>query len=247
MPAVKMVIASRARASSIADRTLRIVPDDCLVCVSEDERDAYAAVVGKRELLLHPPTVKGLAAAKNWILKTLTDKIVVIIDDDISGLKCLVGWNPRVYRNGEITRRVLENTAECAAGFKATLFGYNQQENPIGFKPFNPVILHRWIGSVVGVIGRDIAWNENLKLCSDIDANLTSLLKHRVVYCEHRFVFMVKRQSNAGGNSLFRTAASEKEERQWLKDKWGDYVHFGMKVTTNETVLNVPRRWPLVL
>jgi hypothetical protein len=165
------------------------------------------------------------------------------------------GWRPRRYRDPEVAMQVLENAAQCAIDAGCALFGFNQCEHPLYFRPQAPIRLNRWVGTVLGHVGdHGMRLDERAYCHGDVDLCLQSLLKHRIIWCEERWAFVELQQTNRGGNTGQRDAESDAEERAYLKKKWGRCISFstrsvdpdrrarGLDATKLMTSLRVPRK-----
>ena len=249
---MRVVVPSKGRSQTIRKHTLALFPD-ATVLVDEAEADEYAKVVDAGSLLTHAgltPVVRIL----NWVLDNVHDDVVVIVDDDVTALVAMVGWRPRRYHEPDVARQVLESAAQCTIDAGLGLFGFNQNLNPLYFQ--EPFLLSRWVGGVIGFVGdHGLRYDENCALHEDADLALQALLRHRVIWCENRWHFEALRFTNPGGNTGYRTAAREAEERAYLKAKWGRYISFTEQTmhharkargidaaTTVMTGLRVPRR-----
>ena len=66
-----------------------------------------------------------------------------------------------------------------------------------------------------------------LRFKCDIDACLTELLHHRIIWRESRFSFIHIRDKNIGGNSRFRSPERIAAENRCLANKWKAHPTFG--------------------
>lgn len=62
---MKIVIPSKGRAAIIGGKALRLFPD-AIVCVGDDEVDAYAKV--SQNLLVHPAGVVGIGPLRQYLM-----------------------------------------------------------------------------------------------------------------------------------------------------------------------------------
>lgn len=116
---------------------------------------------------------------------------------------------------------IVERTARCAKEAGARVFGFAQMGHPLDYRPMKPFGLCTWVGGLVGVIGRELAFDTRLLLRADIDFCLKSLAKDRIVWVDDRYCFVHKRFTGKGGNNSSRSAARHEEEIEILKQKWG--------------------------
>ena len=98
------------------------------------------------------------------------------------------------------------------------------------------------MGGAVGVIGKEVKWDELLKCKCDIDATLTELMRNRLVWNEARFCFAQERDKNLGGNSLFRSEERIAAEKRYLKSKWKAHMRFEKYKSQDRVVVDVKRR-----
>ncbi len=256
---MKVAIPSKGRSASIRDLSLTLFPD-AIVVVDQAEEGAYRQVVPDGRLVLHPgpPALGSLAAIRNWILDNVVagDGVLVMADDDVSELVSMPGWSPRRYRDPQVVREVLENAAQCCLDAGVGLFGFGQSRHPLHFRPFDPLKLSGWVGSVVGFVGdHGLRYDERLSMHDDMDLSLQALLQHRIIWNDTRWAFVNLRLTNAGGLAAYRSAEHYALERQILRDKWGRYVRFTTKTRdprrlkrgltnagTMMTLVRVPRK-----
>jgi hypothetical protein len=147
-----------------------------------------------------------------------------MLDDDISACVCMVSLRCRKLSIPE-TIAMLENSAWCARGAGARLFGWHQRSDPRLLQRNDPFGVNHWVGGAVGVVrderGGVPKWDELLKCKCDIDATLQELMDNRLVWNEARFCFVQERDKNLGGNSLYRSGERIATEKRHLKRKWG--------------------------
>jgi hypothetical protein len=81
---------------------------------------------------------------------------------------------------------------------------------------------------IVGVIGREIWYDERNMLMDDVDFALQAIEKWRVVWIDSRFGYAQSVVSGiAGGCQGFITAERDRKEREYIKKKWGKYYQMG--------------------
>lgn len=166
--------------------THKLFPQATLV-VPESENEAYARF--GLETFTVPDEVCGVSALRNWIIKRFEDEVVVMLDDDLTACMCMVSLKVRRLSPEEIAAMV-ENSAYCAMGAGARLFGWHQRSDPRLLQRNDPFGVNHWVGGAVGVIGKATKWDELLKCKCDIDATLTELMENRLVWNEARFCFI---------------------------------------------------------
>jgi hypothetical protein len=197
--------------------THNLVPQATLV-VPEDQAAEYAAAY-RMELVTIPPDRVGVSQVRNWIVARFPEEVVVMFDDDVTGLQTICAVRNRRLDPDEIAA-VVENTAYCAKGAGARLFGWHQRPDPRLLQRNDPFSVVHWVGGVVGVVGKEVRWDEMLKFKCDIDCCLGELLRNRILWHESRFSFLQGRDKNLGGNSRFRSPERIAAEKAYLRKKW---------------------------
>lgn len=230
---MRIIIPSRKRADTIANRTLRLFPD-AIVTVDERERDDYRSVTPN--LVLHPP-LESLAEILNWIVDAFDDETLVVAEDDITRCVSFVGNNVRVFREPRDVMQIVENCAEVAQGVGARMFGFTDSANPKHFKPQDPIAFVANLYTIYGYVGKEVRSDPKRRLFRDMDTSLTELLNNRIVYCDTRFHFeSVAPLRQGGGNAVNRAREDLASAMEFMQRKWGHYVRAGK---SGDLVLNV--------
>jgi hypothetical protein len=238
---MRFVIMSRGRPRSMT--THKLFPAATLV-VPESELGNYAHIALEKATI--PDELSGVSVVRNWILKRFDEEVVVMFDDDISAAMCMVSLKVRKL-SVEETAAMVENTARCAFGAGARLFGWHQRSDPRLLQRNDPFGVHHWVGGAVGVIGKAVKWDELLKCKCDIDATLTELMENRLVWNEARFCFAQERDKNLGGNSLLRSEERIAAEKRYLKSKWKAHMRFETYKSQDRVAIDVSRRQSVAL
>lgn len=218
---MRIVIPSSGRADRVGARAARLFPT-ALICVGEDEADAYAAQVGRARIWTHPPEVRGIGPLRQWILDHAPEEIVLMVDDDVKRCSCLTkGLNAGFIEDPEQVRWVIEQAAQCAKDAGCSVFGFNGTGDVRKFFYGKPFLLSGPIGCVIGFVGRGVRFDETLLLRADADVCLQALLNDRIVWIDQRFGFPHDTFKGTGGNARQRSAARHEQELQYLQRKWG--------------------------
>jgi hypothetical protein len=252
----KVVMLSRRRHETIAKHTLKLMPW-ALVTVEEEEVDAYAEVMPREQIVPHPK-FEANAHIRNWIFDTWPDtEFLITVHDDLHKLRCLVGWRARTYRDPDLVAELLHNTAICARDAGAHLFGFgNHAGGTVHYQKHAPFRLNGYVRNVIGhVRGHGLRWDPEMKGHFDVDFGLQSLMRHRIIWRDERWVFDdAPLASNAGGFSGIRTQAWLDEGRANMMEKWGPrYLRFVARhdrrkgtSRTEASMIRVPRRDPRI-
>lgn len=238
---------SRSRAGAITSH--KLFPSATLV-VPESQVPEYAAAgvvdaLGGRVVAI-PDDVRGISRVRNWILRRFDETAIVMADDDIKSCISLVALRRKCLLQDEILA-MIENTAYCAAGAGAGIFGWHQRPDPRLLARNNPIAFTHWVGGVIGVVGREARWDELLTCKCDIDACLTEFLERRIVWQDSRFCFEQERDTNMGGNSLFRSEERIKAEGRYLKSKWKAHIRFEQYKSQDRVSISIDRKQALAV
>lgn len=248
---IRLVIMSRGRAKTMTSH--RLFPSATIVVPCDQWVDyAVLAVDGvpvSPRLQTIPGKVQGISAVRNWIVRQFDEDAIVMIDDDIKACVSLVSLRCRKLLPDEIVS-MISNTAHCAHGAGARIFGWHQRSDPKLLNRCDPFGLHHWVGGVLGVIktgGMAPGWDELLRCKCDIDACLSEFLERRIVWQDARFCFVQERDKNLGGNSVFRSEDRIATERRYLKSKWKGHIRFEEYKSQERVAIDVTRRQPVAL
>lgn len=251
LPEIKVVILSRGRSETIGAQTLALMPY-ATVTVEESEVDDYAKVMPRAQILPHP-VFDTMADLRNWLNDTVDAEMLIHVHDDLVGVRCLVGWRARRYRDPNVIEQLLERTAVCARDVGCGLFGFG---NHAGGTPYynkmKPFRLNGCVRNVIGFVrGHGLRWDPAMMGHFDVDLSLQSLAKHRIVWRDERWTFDdAPLGSTAGGFSGVRTQAGLDKGRENMLERWGSHVQFESRrdnirkgpARTETTRLRVQRR-----
>ena len=219
---LKKIIISKGRASTI--NTHKLLNEYVVLC-PESEKSQYEKFIDKDKIETIPDKIKGLAGVRNWVIKNYKED-VIMLDDDITAFYYI---RDKAYRikDKDVVDQILNNVYVLAKDCGVRLFSINQTYDPKKYLPTSPFKLKGWVGSVVGIIGKDLLLDETNKVRVDVDYSLQSLMKDRMIFVDNRFAFYSKKNFNGGGNSINRSEENLINEKKYLKEKWGKYIHFG--------------------
>ena len=252
---IRVVCYSRGRQDSIGKNALRLFPY-MTVTVDEREVDAYKHAVPADQILPHPQFTQ-LSQIENWIHEQDLAEFVYIVADDIRQMRSLVGWRARTYRDPDLIAGLLETTAICARDAGAYLFGFGHHMVPTYLNNDRPFALNAYVRELYGFRrGHGLVADEHVEQHYDVDVALQSLLKHRIIWRDDRFVFDSQLLgSAAGGEAGVRTPEAVEHAAKAMVAKWGKWVtvdspskRFAGAGQLNwgkarSTVINVQRRY----
>lgn len=235
---MKIIIPSRGRSDIIGDKALRLFPNATL-CVGDDEQAAYAKVSDR--LLVHPANVVGIGPLRQWVLDHVDDPVVVMVDDDVTHAYSQVGFHKRRIEDADTARAIVERLVIMATDAGCRVFGFQQAARPFTYANFRPFSLNTWVGGLIGIVGRELRFDQSLLLRADIDFCLQSLLHDRIVLVDGRYSFIHTRFAGGGGNASNRSSARHEQEIAYLRRKWGQCLAVAQAKGTTRLVVRVQR------
>ena len=237
---LKVVIPSKDRPENVR-RMAEMLPDASWV-LNEAQAEIYRrAGVAKRKMILHPEDLRGIGKLRNFMLDTISNEILVWIEDD---LKFILVWSGSYYkklRKPEDIMAVITTTAQVAKDAGVSLFGWGNHARGMRFRKNDPFNFIGPISRAAGVVGRKLRWDERLVGSADTDATLQSLLTDRIIFTDTRYYFNCGEiMANKGGLQAVRTKANRDRDVALVKAKWGDYVNLGAAKRAGQ-MTGVPR------
>lgn len=216
---VAIVVLSRDRADTLAKYTDSILSGYHLFYSGEgyDERPYRAA-----EMVEVPRGVQGLSAVRNYVLNTLPHRIVLFFDDDIKAIYWTSGVKSvRLDREGVALAAM--NLVVHALDQKSIAFGMSAVDIRKA-SPLTPFRLRAVFGTVLGVVGREVQFDERNLLKTDYDFCLETMKSARIVHLDMRYYVLSAKDDLPGGNMSFRTQERRHREIDNLIRWWGDDV-----------------------
>jgi len=235
---VQIIIPSKGRSNVIGEKAMRLFPD-ATVCIGDDEQAAYAPLTDR--LLVHPASVIGIGPLRQWILDHIDDPCVVMVDDDVTHVYSQVGFHKRRIEDADTARAIVERLAIMAVDARARVFGFQQAARPFTYANFKPFSVNTWTGGIIGIVGRELRFDQSLLLRADIDFCLQSLLRDRFVLVDGRFAFIHTRFAGGGGNAANRSSERHEREIAYLRRKWGQWLGVEQAKGTTRIVTRVKR------
>lgn len=213
----ELVVCSRDRADVLARFTDRIACDYVLFHRGAGYDRDYQGCVQKIEV---PPGVDGLPATRNHVLRTLDQKVVVFLDDDVRTIYWLGEGHPirtTVEHFPIMVMNLIVNALDAHVG----VFGISEADIRKN-SPLAPFHTRAMIGGLIGVVGRDAWFDERNTLKVDYDYCLQRLKRERLVWKDLRYFLFQDRNNLPGGNMQWRTREREEAEVENLRRWWGE-------------------------
>lgn len=174
-----IVIPSHRRADRV--KTLELVPS-AVVCIPKSQEQEYRRYNKGAEFCLHPDTVLGLAAKRNWIYKHFGG--VMMLDDDLTSFRRLY-IEPNSLRPTRIgireTVQIIQRTAMIAREMGAYLFGFSSVADGRNYRPQQPFRLTGYCnGSSFGLLrGSRVFFHQEAVAVEDYFGSLINAYYHR--------------------------------------------------------------------
>ncbi len=241
---LRVVIPSRGRIEE-CKHAVKLFPG-ALVVVHQPEYDDYRAALPSHVEVMPHKLEGGIAPIRQWVLDTIPNTAVLFVDDDVRYLKVVAGFETasRVIKDPVAIAQVVENAAYIAGEIGAPIFGFSQTSGDVRkYRPTDPISLSGWVGSVIGVYGRNIEYDTTLRMRADIDFCLRALLEERLIFIDSRFSFIHHAMfQHKGGNAHMRGAERSKREIDVLRQRWGQWVDVKPGKNVVRIVVKVKRR-----
>jgi len=222
---LSIVIPSHRRAEHV--RTLGAVTDP-IVCVAEDQEAEYREHNPAVEIVVHPATVIGLPAKRQWIYEYFGS--CFMLDDDVPYLVDLMRFTKDatpVKVDPAKARALIERCADTARQVGAYLFGFNNALRPDHYQAQDPLSFTGYIpGHSTGILaGSKLYWNAKLRTTDDYWMSALNAYQHRIVVKDLRYcAFQVGTFASSGGQASHRTMAQERESTRILQEHFGEAI-----------------------
>jgi hypothetical protein len=217
-----IVSPSAGRADTV--KVTQLIPDIAL-CVPAREAEAYRRGNPDSELIVHPDSVRGLSAKRQWIFERYGD--VFMFDDDVSVMTDLTksAGEPMRVKDGQIVRDLVYRLFDQAAQMGAYLVGFANFANPTASRPQIPFELTGFVpGRSLGVRAGGKLFFPDKKLITD-DMFVSALNAHAHRFClrDCRYATMAPGTwVNEGGMNAYRTWDTLLENNRYMVEMFGE-------------------------
>lgn len=224
MSDLKIVIPSHKRHDRVLSKKLVCNP---ILCVAESQADLYKQFNPECEIVKHPDNVVGLIPKRNWMARHFGD--MMMLDDDVYAVKNLYCEKGEtcVVRDPERVTAIIESLYELACLLDVHLFGFTSAISPVMYNELGYYSLSRMItGCSYGVRrGKNVWWNEELRLKEDFWISCYMKYKERRVLTDLRYNFAQKGTFvNAGGLAALRNQEEERRSILFIRKHFGDSI-----------------------
>jgi hypothetical protein len=210
---------------------------DAALCVTESEEEAYRKFYPAAEIIVHPDTVVGLAAKRQWIYEKYGD--VFMIDDDITAVHRLYMRQLGPKLKPSETVKIIQWAGNMARLCGCYLFGFNKNPSPIIYNTFSPIRLSGVVtGCAFGMIrGSRLRFDPESTAVEDFYISGLNAHFHRKCLIDTRYNFVQDDTfTKRGGQSVHRNMATERKDTIFLRKCFGtavtlkkDVIHSGNK------------------
>lgn len=251
---VTPIILSHKRAGDV---TTHKYVSNCKICIPESQVDEYTKAHPELEQIVHPDTVVGLWAKRQWVKERYGDHVQ--LDDDSIGIyrvyRPLRSWKKSVM-GPDRAYELLQMSADRARKLGAFLFGWGQHAHPLTYNGLKPFRFGGYTpGGALGILsGAKFWWPTDTSLGDGCDywVCLLNAHYHRYSFFDRRFTFAFRgTYSRGGGLNEFRagveggTEAVEMEVLRYLQRSFGRDVvvrNFGGPNAVTHRIKNPARR-----
>ena len=216
---VAIVVLSRDRADVLAGWTDKLASDYVLFYSGAGYEDHEYRC---RERVEVPRGIAGRPSAVNFALRHLTERIVILLDDDLRRVYWL-GESHMFRLPPELFPVMLMNLTINALDVGAGLFGISEVDVRKA-SPLAPFHTRAMVGGLQGVVGRGLFYDERQRVKGDYDFCLQALKRDRLIWKDMRYFLAQDRNTLPGGNMKFRTREREEAEVENLRRWWGSDV-----------------------
>jgi hypothetical protein len=219
-----IVSPSHARAGLV--KVTRLIPDIPL-CVPASQEADYRKSNPENELIVHPDTIVGLSAKRQWLLDRYGD--VFMLDDDVAVMNDLTrapGESMRVT-DPQVIRDLIYRLFDQAAQMGAHLLGFANFANPAAAWPHHPFELTGFVpGRAIGVrAGGKLFFPDRVLITDDLYVSALNAHFHRYCLRDCRYVFMAPGTwKNEGGMNVHRSWQRMLENNQLMIDLFGEAI-----------------------
>ena len=241
MPEYEIIVPSRGRSGSMS--THLFFPQAIYV-VDKKELSQYQLMHPTLQFDCHDG-FDSMPKLRNWILSRFGgNKPIVMIDDDLMGIRSYVHNKPKEYRDPDFMNAIVNNMISLLIDLNAGIGCWSRIASPTYFRAFNPFNTVSIMGGAYCINSkRKYIFDEMFKVIDDIDFSMQALQHDRFVICDNRFYWRFnKTQSLRGGGQMIRTSKNDEADIQRLQRKWGKYIKVKSGVKLNSGSCSKIRR-----
>lgn len=221
---IEVVIPTKGRADIIS--THKYISNS-IVCVSQSEHGLYKEKNPDMEICIHPDSVIGLPAKRQWIYEKF--KNVFMADDDLKGIRrttCKPRESDKI--GPELAYEIIQNCGNLAALCGAYLFGFSNWPRPEHYHGHEPYSMTGFInGAGLGMIegAKELKFNGSIKASQDYWIAGLNAHHYRKAFIDRRYCMSQSSfGDNIGGCAGVRTNEAEEQDYKLLKMYFGSAI-----------------------
>lgn len=219
---VHVAIKSFKRAGAVT--TFDVFPD-AFVWVPESQADDYRRHYGAKVIAIPDECDGSLCRKSNAILDRSPSKWTLILDDDITAIRCFDHGKDRKLTPADCVRLV-EDGFDLAAQVGARLWGINQNSDEMAYASFRPFnFLSPVLGPFNGHLSPQLRYDETVIGKDDYDFWLQNIAKYHRTLRLNRYHYLHDHGKKPGGFVSMRTAEAEQKGVERMIEKWGEKVY----------------------
>lgn len=208
--------------------TRKLVPDAPIV-LAESQVAAYVAADPDMPYVVHPDSVVGISAKRQWCLDYFQD--VFMLDDDVTYVRDMTLSPETPSRYGIMTSdrliSVIQRCHDTAAQLGIYVYGFMDMAKPYAYDDANPFQFTSFMhGNGLGIrAGSDLWFHPGIVTFDDLWLSALNISKHRIMLQDRRYALGLKDTGHAvGGNASRRTTQSYINDRVILEEAFGTDV-----------------------
>jgi hypothetical protein len=187
-----------------------------------------------------PRNIGGLSPTRNFVLDRLKQKVVIMFDDDITAFRWVHG-SKSIRLDQEQIKLMIMDLVVHALDQNVGMFGISNVDLRKS-SPLIPFATRQAITTVIGVVGRQVRFDERQSLKDDHDFAMEGLKIYRTIHRDNRYMFQNDTDKLPGGSMEFRTQERRLTEVQNLIDWWGpDIVKPGTNKASESLSIHIPK------
>lgn len=223
-------VPSKGRAGRV--KTLDVLPSAKLF-VPEYEASAYKKVYVSTDVQSVPAHIIGITATRNWILDTVDDASVVMVDDDVKAcgymhLHDTSGKHTKITEQAWIKESQKLFDVTRSMGYR--LWGIATDGALRSVYPYKPFLWRSYVtASFCGICNETkLRFDESFKVKEDYELNLRCIVEDGGVVAARYLYWANSHWVDDGGCKDYRTQAMEQDAIERLSEK---YIGMVRKIT----------------
>jgi TET-associated glycosyltransferase-like protein len=222
----KVIIPTHLRAGDVTTLGKVVPADKAILSVPADQEDVYREAYPDVEMDIHPASIRGLPAKRQYIYDRFGD--VMMVDDDLVVTFHFEHATGTCTIDPETTYTLIQRLAQNAKDAGVYLFGFSPYPDVRNFAPQLPFKITGFvIGGTLGMLkGSKLAFNPSITAADDYWISGLNAYHHRMALIDLRYKITSKGHTfrGKGGTSAQRTMDTERRDNDTLRKYFGDEI-----------------------